>query len=187
MSDDMVQRARLVDALKQEFAGTLDRRVDRYLEAKHHPLISNTTFAAASAECVNLFRDGHFYGCISLCQAVGEALLRFMCDANSWRPAKSFEEDLRALVRRNVAGDAFEANAQALWARRDDYHHLNPSVETDLAELESIALSKIRSLADMEGWVFAFTVHEGKVRPERPQYWKQTREGKLEAFLHFSP
>ena len=185
--EEIARRAQLSDALKQEFEATLDQRIDRYLRAEHHPLVSNTTFTGASSECVDLFRDGHFYGCISLCQAVGEALLRFMCQSNSWRPAGDFEENLRSLSRRGFIDSTFQERAERLWDRRHDYHHLNPAIVTERAELEEVAFSKIRSLAEMESWVFAYTLHQGAVRPERPQYWPKTEDGKLEVFLRFSP
>ena len=180
-------RAQLADALKQEFEATLDPRLDRYLRAKHHPLVPNTTFAHASSECVDLFRDGHFYGCISLCQAVGEALLRFMCKSNSSRPAEDYEKNLRELRRRNFADATFEVNAKQLWERRNDYHHLNQAVSTELAELEKIAFSKIRALSEMESWVFAYTNDRDGFHPERPQYWPETEDGKRAVFLRFQP
>lgn len=184
---DLARRASLSDALRQEFEATVNRRVDRYLKAEHHPLVSNTTFAGASAECVDLFRDGHFYGCISLCQAVGEALIRFMCESNSWGPAGDFDENLRVLQRRGFIDGAFESAARRLWQGRHDYHHLNPNVESDLQKLEQTAFSKIRDLAELESWVFEYSVRDGKVRPKRPQYWRHTPDRRLEVFLRFSP
>ena len=184
---EIARRAQLANALKQEFETKLDERIDRFLRAEHHPLVSNTRFAGASSECIDLFRDGHFYGCISLCQGVGEALLRFMCESNSWRPARDFDENLQILGRRGFVDPTFEENAQRLWERRHDYHHLNPSVASELTELEEIAFSKIRALAEMESWVFAYSVHQGNVRRDRPQYWPRTEDGKLDVFLRFSP
>ena len=69
-----------------------------------------------------------------------------MCEANSWSPAKDYEENLRTLRRRRFADTTFEENAKRLWARRDDYHHLNPTVATELTELENIALWQHPSL-----------------------------------------
>jgi len=181
------RRAGLADALRQEFEATLNARIDRYLEARHHPVVPNTTFAAASSECVDLFRDGHFYGCISLCQAVGEALVRHMCNCNSWRPAADFEENVRTLRERGLISADFQSLCDRLWQKRHDYHHLNPNVAIERAELEALGLERIRTLAEMEKWVFEYTVHEGKLRPKRNQYWTQLEGGKLEVFLRLSP
>jgi hypothetical protein len=98
--EDQVRRAQLSDGLRQQFEITLPARVERHLQASHHPIVSDSTFAAASAECVDLFRDGHFYGCISLCQAVGEALVRHMCVCDFDRAAGAFEKNVRALRKR---------------------------------------------------------------------------------------
>lgn len=182
-----VQRAHLADALRQEFEGTLAARIERYLQADHHPIVAGTSFAPASAECIELFRDGHFFGCISLCQAVGEALVRHMCQRNSCRAAGGFEENVRTLRKRRFIDDTFEDLCSRLWQQRHDYHHLNPRVATDLAELEVAALEKIRTLAGLEAWVFEYTIHDGKLRPARPQYWSQLNPGELEVFLRLSP
>lgn len=185
--DDLVRRAHLADALRQEFDGTLDARIDRYLRASHHPIVANTSFAAASSECVELFRDGHFYGAISLSQAVGEALVRYMCQSHSFRPAGDFEENVRRLHQRSFIDESFREVSSRLWEKRHDYHHLNPSVATELSELEAIALEKIRTLAEMESWVFEYTVHDGKLDPKHPQYWRSMKPGELQVFLRLSP
>jgi hypothetical protein len=177
--DESLQRAHLADALRQEFDGTLAARVERYLQASHHRIVPDTSFASASAECIKLFRDGHFYGCISLSQAVGEALIRHMCQSNSWRPANNFEENVRTLRQRAFIDDAFSDLCTRLWQQRRDYHHLNPTVATDLSELETTALEKISVLANLQAWTFEYTIHDGKLRPARPQYWRQLDPGKL--------
>jgi hypothetical protein len=186
-ADELARRVHLADALRQEFDGTLNARVDRYLRAEHHPIIANTSFAAASSECVELFRDAHFYGAISLSQAVGEALVRHMCVSHSFRPTGDFEENVRLLRQRRFIDDPFRKLCSRLWEKRHDYHHLNPSIATQLSRLEAIALEKVRTLGEMERWVFDYTVHEGKLNPRRPQYWRSVEPGKLEVFLRLSP
>jgi hypothetical protein len=37
-------------------------------------------FEVASTECRDLFRDGHFYGCICLSQSVAEGLGKFILE-----------------------------------------------------------------------------------------------------------
>jgi hypothetical protein len=85
----LANRAWLLRDLKKQCEATVAERVGRYLLIGHQSIIANTPFAGASAECVGLFRDGHFYGCISLSQAVGEALVRHMCRSNRSRPGTS--------------------------------------------------------------------------------------------------
>ncbi|MCJ7521187.1 MAG: hypothetical protein MUP21_03065, partial [Dehalococcoidia bacterium] len=57
--NEAIQRKQIEDSLRQDFEGLLSTRVARYLQVKPHPIISNRHFAAASAECALIFRDGH--------------------------------------------------------------------------------------------------------------------------------
>ena len=69
---ELFQRAQTANSIKQEFEQTLSERVERYLQVKPHEIIPDAPFAVPSAECSLLFRDGHFYACIALVQAVAE-------------------------------------------------------------------------------------------------------------------
>jgi len=79
---EIIQKKIIEDSLKQELEQTLSSRVQRYLKVKPHGIVPYTQFAPVSAECALLFRDGHFYGCIALSQAVAEAIVRFLCQKN---------------------------------------------------------------------------------------------------------
>ena len=93
----MMQRARAKDAIKQEFEQTLCSRVERYLKVKPHGIVPHTEFSPVSAECTCLFRDGHFYGSIVLSQALAEAIAKFLCQKNGWKPKRSFEKNIATL------------------------------------------------------------------------------------------
>ena len=84
---DIFNEKQLEDSLRQEFEQTIKSRIQRYLSVKPYGIIPNTKFAVASSECSLLFRDGHFYGCIALSQAVSEALVKYICEKNGWSPA----------------------------------------------------------------------------------------------------
>jgi hypothetical protein len=99
-----VERHLLIKDVVAEGEALASERVARYLRARHHGIIADTPFAPASAECLKLFRDGHFYGTISLSQAVGEALVRHMCHSNLWKPAENFQKNVRKLKHRNFIG-----------------------------------------------------------------------------------
>ena len=170
--EEQIRRAQLAESFRQEFDATLDARIDRHIAAAHHPIVANSLFAPASAECLESFRDGRFYGCISLCQAAGEALVRYMCTSNGWTPAKDFDENVRQLQKRGKVDEKFVLSCNVLWKARNTYHHLNSSVETDRIRLEALALEKIRSLATMEAWAFEYTTPDGNFAPARPQYWR---------------
>jgi len=87
---ELMQQKFTEDSIEQEFEQTLSSRVQRYLKVKPHGIVPYTKFASVSAECALLFRDGHFYGCIALSQAVAEAIVRFLCQKNGWKPKKEF-------------------------------------------------------------------------------------------------
>jgi hypothetical protein len=183
--EDPVERTRLIRELLEDCQALASQRAERYLRARHHGIVADTPFAPASAECIELFKDGHFYGSISLSQAVGEALVRHMCRSNKWKPAENFEENVRKLRERGFIDAAVEGELLRLWEKRDDYHHLNPTVARDRSELESLALAKIRALGEVERFVFAWGPSDtpGAIRLLRPQYWPDHTDGRVSVFL----
>ena len=183
---DNSPRTWVLRELESRFAATLGERADRYLRIGAMQIIADTSFAAASSECIGLFRDGHFYGCVALAQAVGEALVRHMCHSNNFKPGKSFEENLSKLKKRRFISDAVEADFTELWKRRDDYHHLNPSVLADREQLEGLAFAKVKALAQIEAWVFGFSPGVNGIALNNPQYWPR-EGGEARAFLRSDP
>jgi hypothetical protein len=53
-----IERECLIGELVAECHSFAGERIDRYLEARHHGIVGDTPFAPASAECIDLFRDG---------------------------------------------------------------------------------------------------------------------------------
>jgi len=137
---------------------------------KPHGIIPNSHFAAVSAECHLLYRDGHFYGCVSLTQAVAEAIVRFLCERNGWKPDKDFEKNIGKLAKRSFITQDQLSSFQEIWKNRDDYRHLNPSVEKDLRKLEELARTKLKLLNKIESEIFAFSVNKGALVPKTPKY-----------------
>ena len=182
---DQAERSRLVGQLLADCQSLASERAGRYLRARHHGIVADTPFAPASAECIELFRDGHYYGAISLSQAVGEALVRHMCRSNRWKPAANFEENVRDLRKRGFVDGPVEGELLRLWEKRDDYHHLNPTVARDRVELEELALAKIRALGKVERYVFAWGPSDtpGAIKLLRPQYWPDKTDGRVGVFL----
>lgn len=178
----LVEKAQLKDTLQQEFDYSLQQRIDRYLELKPHGIIPNSHFAAVSAECHLLYRDGYYYGTISLTQAVAEALVKFLCKINDWKPGKVFEDNLEQLEKRGkIVGD-LKTKFLEIWQRRNDYHHLNPQVEQDRQKLEQLAKEKLSRLKQIEEELFVYSVNNGKLVPKFPKYWDQ-KDGKSAVFL----
>ena len=86
--------------IRDEFELTLKEKVERLLKVKPHEITASTHFAAVSHETALLFRDGHYYGCISLTQAVAEALVKFMCQRNQFKAGKDYESNVEKLFER---------------------------------------------------------------------------------------
>lgn len=171
----IVEKARILDSLKQEFEQTLDQRVNRYFEVKPHDIIPNSHFAAVSAECYLLYRDGHYYGAISLSQSVAEALVKFLCNKNGWKPKKDFEKNLTDLRKRNVLTNDLYKMFVKIWDHRNDYHHLNPQIEQDRKKLATLAKEKLTDLRDIEKEIFAFSSSSKGLVPKYRKYWDQSK------------
>jgi len=180
----LVEREQLKDTLQQEFDFNLEQRVERYLELKPHGIIPNSHFATVSAECHLLYRDGHYYGTISLTQAVAEALVKFLCTINGWKPGKVFEDNLAQLEKRGKIVEDLKTKFLEIWQRRNDYHHLNQQVEQDKQKLEQLAKEKLSRLKQIEEELFAYSANNGKLVPKFPKYWDQ-KDGKTSVFLRF--
>jgi hypothetical protein len=169
-----IQKFELEETLRGEFEATLPDRVRRYLEVKPHGIISYEHFSAASTECALLFRDGHFYGSIAMAQAVAEARVRFMCERRALTPSTHFERNLNTLRSKGFMPDAVNKRLPQIWSGRDDYHHLNPTIEQDRQQLERLAREKVKLLAEVEAEVFGYSVADGKLVPTFPEYWNLT-------------
>lgn len=179
----MMQRVRTENGIKQEFEQTLPSRVERYLKVKPHGIVPLTEFAPVSAECALLFRDGHFYGSIALSQAVAEAIVRFLCQKNGWKPKKNYEENVAKLEIRQFISKDIKDKFLSLWEKRDDYHHLNSTIETDYQKLEALSYEKVLLLKEIESEVFRFSIVDGKLAPENKKYWALQKNGTVPVFL----
>ena len=168
----IIEKKQLEDTLKQEFDLTLQKRIDRYLDVKPHMIMPAAHFSPVSGECSRLFRDGYFYGCISLTQAVAEALIRFLCKINSCKPDNKFVKNVKRLQKRGFIIPSQAKKLLKIWERRDDYHHLSPKVERDLQTLERLAKEKLQLLVKIEGEFFGISFVRGKLKPNNPKYWK---------------
>lgn len=175
--DEGLKRKHIEDFLKQEFEQDLPGRVARWLKARPHwimPYNKDTKhFVAVSAECNKLFRDGYFYGSISLVQGVTEAIVRFLCQKNSWKPDNDFEKNVNKLTSRKFISGGLKETMLKIWKGRDVYHHLNPAVETERQKLEKLAEEKICLLTKLERDIFNVVVtDDGRIVAEKPKYWK---------------
>jgi hypothetical protein len=182
-----IKRIETENSLKAECLGSITVRVDRYLELNVPALRPNHHFAPVTAECILLYRDGYFFACISLCQAIAEAIVRLLCEKNKEK-SPNFNKGIAKLRKlRNDIPEDWIRILQEIWKDRNNYHHLNPKVPTEKRKLEKIAKSKIGALFDMERMVFAFDLVGGAVAPKYPKYWNEPQNGMLNIFLTIEP
>lgn len=183
-----IKRRQLQDNLKQDFLASINDRISRYLELDFIQVVPNTHFAPITIECILLYRDGYFFACIALCQAVAEALLRFMCERNG-RGSKGFVKFATNIRNFRELKDKIHLDwietLERIWENRNDYHHLNPDVPTQKEKLIEIAKDKIVALLDVESKVFAFKWVDGAIKRTHPEYWLETDSGHLNSYLRF--
>ncbi|MFY8059189.1 MAG: hypothetical protein ACOVRM_15695, partial [Planctomycetaceae bacterium] len=94
-----------------------------------------------SVECAEQFRDGHYFGCVALTQAVLEAVIRHVWQVKlKKKPTQggSFDKNLEALHKKKIVSDEWKTKLDEMWADRHSFHHLRPSVEADHLKLEAL-------------------------------------------------
>lgn len=174
--------------LRQRFEQTLQNRVQRRQSAPVHAAIPSEWFAAATRECRDLYVDGHFYGAICLTQAVAEGISKFLTSRNGHRETGHQNSRNAMLVKRGVLSrEAYRAFKVIEGGDRNDYHHLNATIETDLEKLEVRARECVRSLFEIQIEVFAFSVGEGgTLVVVNPQYWPRVDEKYISTHVDFT-
>ena len=190
-SEDTLQgltRALVIEELRQSDEQTREDRADRYLEVNQQAFISNQYFAPASAECLDLYRDGHFIATVMTTQAVNEGILKFVAERNNIQ--KTDYCNLRTLLKLLVSEgifprDCFEASKQIYKSFRNDVHHMNPKVaEINFQELAKKNIQNL-SIIEREIWA-AYPDTDGKLVPLQPEYWDIKPDGTATISLRWS-
>jgi hypothetical protein len=172
--DGLDERQRIEDLIKNDVLRTLSDRATRFLQVRPTILVPFGPFAAPSIECAAQFRDGHYFGCIALTQAVMEAIVRLVWQVklkNKTNQEGSFAKNLEALHQKEFISDDWKTKLDQMWADRHSFHHLRPSVESNRQKLEEKARNTLNMLNDLEREFFGFTMRDGIVVPDHPEYW----------------
>jgi hypothetical protein len=174
--------------LRQRFEWALPDRVRRRQAAPVHAAIPAEWFAAATRECRDLYVDGHFYGTICLTQAVAEGISKFLTIRNGHRDTGNQNSRISLLVKRGViTREAYRAFKRIEGGDRNDYHHLNANIETDLTKLEARAEECVKALFEIQIEVFAFSVGEGGTMVvANPRYWPRVDEKYISTSVDFT-
>lgn len=181
----MTDRDHIAKSMRASFEASLPQRVDRASRLKLHNLIPAHWFAGAASECQRMYVAGYFYGAISAAQASVEALSLFLRDLCKIRGApKDAEVRWQKLHRAKIVSDEVLAAALSVLSDRNDYHHLNRSVEQDFSSLELRAEECMNHLHTIEAEIFAFSVTvPGQITPQHPDRWPDAGDGLSRVFL----
>ncbi len=149
-----VPKEQIEQSIKQEFEKSLPDRVARHLQISSCAFAASAQFSTASLECSLLFRDGYFYACIALTQAIADSLARSLCHKNGWEPSRNLQTNVEKLCVRDVISDKAGKALVKIWEKRNDYYNLNPNLAPDRRALEDLAREKIRLLAEAEKEIY---------------------------------
>lgn len=168
--------------MEERLVAEIPERIRRALEIKKQIIVPANHFTPVSAEVFDLYRDGHFYGVISLTQSIVEALALFMCEKDKLKLTKNIKTNLDRLSSINKDTKAKFIEIWGDKGRRNDYHHLNKNLERDRRKLGIIAIKNIKLLSEIEQEVFYAEIKGGNITNIKySQYW-DLKDGK--AIVH---
>ena len=187
MNDDQIRRLQIKGALEAELQATVEQRVDRYLAVNHQNIIAGHHFASASAECLDVYRDGHFLSTVMVSHAVAEGIFRFVLERND-RAGEA--GDRPAVAERLMADGLISQECSTAFVRiwrsfRNDVHHMNPKVAA--IPFPELAKRNIDDLATIERELFAYRVNDGKLSPVHARYWDAQPDGTVPVLLRLHP
>jgi hypothetical protein len=182
MTQEILQRDELKKEMQAILEQTLDERVERYLEVAHQGIIPNHHFAAASSECIDLYRDGYSLSAVMVSQAVTEGIWRFVLERNQIQAERDRPAVGATLVERRILSTECAETFGRIWRSfRNDVHHMNPSVTR--VPLRELAKRNLLDLAVIEREIFAVSFDNGKLVPIQPRYWDLQAGGTTSVFL----
>lgn len=149
---------RKLSQMRARFEASIPDRARRAAAVELQQFIPAHWFAAAASECAGMYISGFFYGAISVAQAYVEALSKYLADHHRVRIGKDTAERCRRLHEKGViSANALDA-ALTIFDDRNDFHHLNRSVEQDFQKLAARAQHCINHIHTLESEVFAFSL-----------------------------
>lgn len=172
--------------IRQQFESTFEAQVQRRLKTKIHQILPLHFFIGPLRECGDLFVSGHYYGCISLAQAVAERLSKFVAVKKKLREKNPFGKRIERLRRAKIIPDNVVSAFLSIYKGRDDYHHLNKNIPQDQLKLYEKALGCITDLETIESEIFAYTIENGEVLPTHKLYWPIENDNMIPVHVDFT-
>jgi len=191
-SDEIFRRSQLEEDLKSECLGSIDARIDRWLEIEHQGIIGGHHFASASSECIKLYRDGYFIGTVMMTHAINEGIIKFVAERNNTdrqkadNATKTIAELIVELHENNLISTQCKDASLAIWrSYRNDIHHMNPSV-SDIP-FQKLAQLNIKRLSAIEHEIFGYDIGKGALVLHQPRYWDTNADGMVKTWLRLRP
>lgn len=187
MDNKQIKKFMVKQNLQSELEATIDQRVERYMEIDHQGIISGHHFAAASSECINLYRDGYYISAVMVSQAVNEGIVRFIAERNDidihLNNNRGETKNISTLIdefegKNIISHSCAEASRYIYKSFRNDVHHMNPTVAT--IPFQQLAKRNLQCLATVEKELFGMD-KDGKCT--QPKYWDIGKDGTAPAFL----
>jgi len=176
------------EAIISDFNSSVDQRVGRYMEIGHQWIIGNHHFAVASAECINLYRDGHFIAAVMMSHSINEGIIVFVADRvkllrdKDGGGTKSIEDLIAELEQnRTISKTCVDAARGIYESYRNDVHHMSPKVGS--IDFPALARENLKRLAIIESEIFGVDIVDGKINPHQPVFWDLNPDGTVSVFL----
>jgi hypothetical protein len=189
--DEIFRRFRLKEDIKAECLGTIDEKINRWLEIEHQEIIGDHYFASASAECIRLYRDGYFISTVMMSHAINEGIIKFVAEKNNiYRQktvdtTKTIEELINELQENHIISTNCAVASLSIWkSYRADVHHMNPNVS--VIPFHELAQLNIKRLSVIENEIFGCEYKNGVLFPHQPKYWDTNPDGTIRAWLRLS-
>ena len=167
--------------LRRKFEADFQARVRRTQELSYLRVIGGHYFAAASSQCLELYRDGYMLGCIMCSQALLEAVLKFVAQRNRMEYKNGVKDLIRDLEAQKILNDKALNAAKLAWRHRNDFHHLNPGVS--VIDLETKAKECVEATCTLEEEIFGASFVAGTLIPRNPIYWDIHSDGTVPVYL----
>lgn len=185
-----IKRLRVRESIQSQDRSTLEGKIDRYLEIEHQQIIGGQHFAAASSECLHLYRDGYFIGTVMMSHSINEGIIKFVAERNSIEKAnadgktKTIEALINEMMEKNIISHACGEASLKIWKSfRNDIHHMNPAIAK--IDFKLLAKQNVISLTKIEKEIFDVQYKNGAIVPSQPKYWDIKDDGTAAVFLRF--
>jgi hypothetical protein len=185
---EAMKRIRVRESIEAHYQSLIDEKIDRYLEIEHQGIIGGHYFAAASSECIYLYRDGYFSGAVMMSHAINEGIIKFVAERNAIQrnktdgTTKTIEDLINDLREKKIIStDCGEASMKIWRSYRNDIHHMNPTVAK--IDFKQLAQQNLKHLSIIEKEIFDFKTNNGAIIPTNPKYWDIQEDGTASVFL----